>query len=59
MDKLFEIEHLGCSYDKHFVPGVSKVILEIKRLVIPRGKKVFGKVELLVVDVNNDILDLQ
>lgn len=41
MDKLFEIEHLGCSYDKHFVPGVSKVILEIKRLVIPRGKKVF------------------
>ena len=41
MNKLFEIENLACSYDRHYRPGLSKVILEIRKLVIPRGKKVF------------------
>lgn len=41
MNKLFDIENLACSYDKHYCSGHSKVILEIRRLVIPRGKKVF------------------
>lgn len=41
MNKLFEIENLACSYDKHYRSGQSKVILEIRKLVIPRGKKVF------------------
>lgn len=40
-NRLFEIEKLRCSYDKNFREGVSKVVLEIDRLVIPRGKKVF------------------
>ncbi len=39
--KLFEIENLRCSYDKDYREGVSKVILEIHRLVIPKGRKVF------------------
>lgn len=39
--KLFEIENLRCSYDKHYEEGKSKVVLEIKRLALPRGKKVF------------------
>lgn len=41
MDKLFEIENLRCSYDKPYVEGVSKIVLEIRRLVLPRGRKVF------------------
>lgn len=41
MEKLFEISDLKCSYDKNYKPEVSKVILQIDRLVIPRGKKVF------------------
>ena len=41
MDKLFEIEHLRCSYDKHHREGQSRVVLEIEHLVIPRGKKIF------------------
>lgn len=41
MDKLFEISNLRCSYDRNYQEGVSKVVLEIKNLVIPRGKKVF------------------
>lgn len=41
MDKLFEIEKLRCSYDKEYREGISKVILEINRLVIPRGRRVF------------------
>lgn len=41
MDKLFEIKNLRCSYDKVFVEGRSKIVLEINRLDIPRGKKVF------------------
>lgn len=39
--KLFEIKNLRCSYDRPFVPGRSKVVLEIRDLMIPRGKKVF------------------
>jgi ABC-type lipoprotein export system ATPase subunit len=38
---LFEIEHLRCSYDKHYAEGRSKVVLEIEHLTLPRGKKVF------------------
>lgn len=41
MKKLFEIKNLRCSYDKKYVEGESKVVLEINDLVIPRGKKVF------------------
>ena len=41
MKKLFEIDNLRCSYDKNYVEGVSKVVLEIRHLVIPRGKKIF------------------
>lgn len=38
---LFDIENLRCSYDKNYREGVSKVVLEINRLMIPRGKKIF------------------
>lgn len=41
MSKLYEIKNLRCSYDKSYVEGESKVVLEINNLVIPRGKKVF------------------
>ena len=41
MSKLFEIENLRCSYDKHYREGLSKVILEINSLIIPKGEKVF------------------
>lgn len=41
MDTLFEITDLRCSYDKNYREGVSKVILEIRDLVIPKGKKIF------------------
>ena len=41
MNRLFEIENLRCSYDKNYTEGVSKVVLEIRHLVIPRGKKIF------------------
>lgn len=41
MDKLFEIQNLRCSYDKHYHEGLSRVVLEIKHLAIPRGKKIF------------------
>ena len=41
INKLFDIRHLCCSYDKPFVDGKSKVVLEIRRLTLPRGKKVF------------------
>ena len=40
-DKLFEIENLSCSYDRHYSPGLSNVLLEIRKLIIPIGKKVF------------------
>jgi lipoprotein-releasing system ATP-binding protein len=41
VEKLFEIEHLRCSYDKHYREGQSRVVLEIEQLTIPRGKKIF------------------
>lgn len=41
MDMLYEITGLRCSYDKKYREGVSKVVLEIPSLTIPRGKKVF------------------
>lgn len=41
MEKLYEINNLRCSYDKNYQEGISKVVLEIKKLNIPRGKKVF------------------
>lgn len=41
MEKLFEIGNLRCSYDKRYREGQSKVVLEIKHLQIPRGKKIF------------------
>lgn len=41
MDKLYEIENLRCSYDKKYKEGISRVVLEIAHLVIPKGKKVF------------------
>lgn len=41
MDKLFEINDLRCSYDRNYREGVSKVVLEIRNLVLPKGKKIF------------------
>lgn len=41
MSNLFDIKNLRCSYDKHYREGVSKVVLEIESLSIPRGKRVF------------------
>lgn len=41
MSNLFEIRSLRCSYDKDFVEGKSKVVLEIEHLELPRGKKIF------------------
>ncbi|MBR4827004.1 MAG: ATP-binding cassette domain-containing protein [Bacteroidales bacterium] len=41
MAALFEIEGLRCSYDRDYREGVSKVVLEIRHLTLPRGKKIF------------------
>lgn len=41
MEKLYEIKNVRCSYDKNYREGFSKVVLEIKHLDIPRGKKIF------------------
>lgn len=41
MSKLFDIEALKCSYDKNYREGVSKCVLEIKSLHLPKGKKIF------------------
>ena len=41
MDKLFEIENLRCSYDKNYREGISKVVLQIKKVMFPKGKKIF------------------
>ena len=41
MQKLFELNNLRCSYDKNYQEGVSRVVLEIEHLAIPRGKKIF------------------
>ncbi|HIZ87195.1 MAG TPA: ATP-binding cassette domain-containing protein [Candidatus Coprenecus pullistercoris] len=38
MEKLFEISNLQCSYDKR---GYRRIVLDIKHLIIPKGKKVF------------------
>ena len=41
MKRLFEIQNLRCSYDKNYREGISKVVLEIRDLVLPRGKEIF------------------
>ena len=41
MKKLYEISNLRCSYDKQYVEGQSKVVLEIDHLLVPKGKTVF------------------
>lgn len=41
MNKLFNISNLRCSYDKNYREGISKVVLEIHDLIVPRGKKIF------------------
>lgn len=41
MNRLFEISDLRCSYDRNYREGVSKVVLEIRDLSLPKGKKVF------------------
>lgn len=41
MKKLFEIENLKCSYDRNYREGISKVVLEIRDLTLPLGKKIF------------------
>lgn len=41
MERLFEIHDMRCSYDKNYREGVSKVVLCIKDLILPRGKKIF------------------
>lgn len=41
MNRLFEISNLRCSYDRDYREGISKVVLEIRDLVLPRGKKIF------------------
>lgn len=41
MEKLFEINNIRCSYDSHYREGISKIVLKIQELIIPKGKKVF------------------
>ena len=41
MSLLFEIENLRCSYDKDCTNKAPKIVLDIRRLAIPRGKRVF------------------
>ena len=40
-EPLFKITNLRCSYDKNYREGLSKVVLEIRDLLLPRGKKIF------------------
>ena len=40
-ENIFEIVQLRCSYDKNYHEGLSRVVLEIYHLAIPRGKTVF------------------
>lgn len=40
-NNIFEIDNLRCSYDKNYREGISRVVLEIAHLAIPKGKKVF------------------
>ena len=39
--KLFAIENLRCSYERPFVEGRSRVVLEIESLRLERGQKIF------------------
>ena len=41
MTTLFELQNLRCSYDKDYKEGQSNVVLEVKNLVIPKGKIIF------------------
>lgn len=41
MKKLYEINNLECSYDSNYREGISKIVLKIEELIIPKGKKVF------------------
>ena len=41
IDNIYELEHLRCSYEHHFHKGISRVVLEIEHLAIPRGKIIF------------------
>ncbi len=41
MANLFELSNLRCSYDKNYQEGISRVVLEINHLIIPKGKKIF------------------
>lgn len=41
MNRLFEISGLKCSYDKDDSKKNKKIVLDIRHLIIPKGKKVF------------------
>lgn len=41
MEKLYEISNLRCSYDNPYKEGLSKIVLEIKNLSLPKGRKIF------------------
>lgn len=38
---LFRLENLRCSYDQPFVEGKSRVVLEIRKLNLAKGQKIF------------------
>ena len=38
---LYNIENLRCSYERPYTEGRSRVVLEIKKLEISRGEKIF------------------
>lgn len=40
-EELFIIKNLRCSYDRHYVEGRSRVVLEISQLELFRGDKIF------------------
>ncbi len=39
--ELFTIENLRCSYERPFIDGQSRVVLEIKNLHLERGRRIF------------------
>lgn len=41
MEKLYEIKNLKCSYARRYREGISKYVLHIDNLSIPKGKKIF------------------
>lgn len=66
MGKLYEISSLRCSYDRNYKEGASRIVVDIRNLMIPKGKKVFivgesgiGKSTILEVLglMNNTIVD--